>query len=128
MYLLDTNIYFNCLAEPENVPPKIQTLLQETSGRVYVSAVVPWEIAIKYAKGKLPKGGNLLANYDVHVAKLNLIELAITGRHGAHAGQLPPIHQDPFDRLIIAQAQLEALTILTLDSVFEAYGVSVINT
>ena len=113
--------------EPQSLSVKLRTLLGNTQNDLFVSAVVPWEIAIKHAKGKLPKGESLLASYEPSLVKLGMRELAITGKHAIHAGQLPPYHQDPFDRLIIAQGLLESLTILTLDSFFEPYGVAVIT-
>ena len=127
MYLLDTSVYFRYLAEPQSLSLKLRTLLGDTQNELFVSAVVPWEIAIKHARGKLPKGESLLAGYEQSLIKLGMRELAITGKHAIRAGQLPPHHQDPFDRLIIAQAQLEALTILSLDSFFQSYGVAVIT-
>ena len=127
MYLLDTSVFFKYLAEPHNLPANIQTILLNPQNTLFVSAVAPWEIAIKHAKGKLPKGEVLLASYEQTLPKLGITELAITGKHAIHAGQLPSLHQDLFDRLIIAQGLLESLTILTLDSFFEPYGVAVIT-
>lgn len=127
MYLLDTNIYIRYISEPHKLPGHLLTVLKDPAKDIFVSAVVPWEIAIKYTKGKLAAGALILPNHERFLSDLGMTELEVTGKHGVHAGQLPPIHQDPFDRMIIAQAQLEALTILTLDKVFSAYGVSVIN-
>lgn len=127
MYLLDTNVYIRHLTEAHKLPERLQTLLNSPDSQLFVSAVVPWEISIKYAKGHLPAGATLLPSYEASLLELNITELSITGKHAMHAGQLPPLHRDPFDRLIIAQAKLESLTILTLDSFFEPYGVAVIT-
>lgn len=127
MYLLDTNVFFKYLVEPQTLPNNLQNILKDPHNTIFVSAVVPWEIAIKHAKGKLPKGEVLLANYEQLLLKLNMKELAITGKHAIHAGGLPPLHQDPFDRLMIAQGMLESLTILSLDSFFQPYGVPVVT-
>ncbi|CAN5902164.1 type II toxin-antitoxin system VapC family toxin [soil metagenome] len=127
MYLLNTNVFFKYLVEPQSLPGNIQIILNDPRNAIFVSAVVPWELAIKHAKGKLPKGEVSLASYEQILLKLNMKELAVTGKHAIHAGRLPPIHQDPFDRLIIAQGLLESLTILSLDSFFQPYGVAVIT-
>ena len=127
MYLLDTNVYIRYLTEFQKLPERLQMLLDSPDSQLFVSAVVPWEISIKHAKGKLPVGATLLPNYETSLLDLNMRELSVTGKHAIHAGQLPPHHQDPFDRLIIAQGMLESLTILSLDSFFKPYGVAVIT-
>ena len=128
MYLLDTNVYIRYLTKSQKLPPRLRAVINEPGNTCLVSAVVPWEMTIKNVLGKLPEATPLIANYEESLVKLEMRELPIIGKYGIRAGQLQRIHGDPFDRMVIAQAQLEALTILTLDSVFEAYDVSVINT
>jgi len=113
--------------EPEKLPISITKVLKVSENRLFLSSVSPWEISIKYAKGKLPEGEKLIANYEKSLKKLNIRELFITGKHAIKAGQLEMLHQDPFDRLIIAQAMLEQITVVTLDKIFKSYGISVIN-
>ena len=127
MYLLDTNVYIRYLTKSQKLPSRLRAIINAPSNTCFVSAVVPWEMTIKNALGKLPEATLLIVNYEESLIKLGMRELPIAGKYGIRAGQLQGIHRDPFDRMIIAQAQTEALTILTLDSVFEAYGVSVIN-
>jgi PIN domain nuclease of toxin-antitoxin system len=86
---------------------------------VAVSAVSPWEIEIKRATGKLDAPGDLPAR----LRDLGFVPLAITVEHGVAAGTLPLHHRDPFDRMLIAQAQLEGLTIVTRDRRFEPYEI-----
>jgi PIN domain nuclease of toxin-antitoxin system len=91
---------------------------------VHVSAAVAWEIAIKAALGKLrlksaDLGGEIGAN--------GFVELPVRTRHALAAGRLAPLHEDPFDRLLVAQAQVEELTIVSADPVFERYAVPVLD-
>ncbi len=88
----------------------------------YVSAASIWEIAIKRASGKLDAPENLLDK----VAEARFIELGISFEHAIRAGALPPHHGDPFDRMLVAQAQSEGLTIVTGDERVAAYDVPVL--
>ena len=117
--LLDTNVVLWILAGDESrVPGALRDHL-ETIERVAVSAASVWEIEIKRAKGKLRAPDDILA--AIHDASLDLI--AITPVHARDAGRLPPIHDDPFDRMLVAQGIAEGLTIFTSDAVFGEYGV-----
>ncbi|HUF96751.1 MAG TPA: type II toxin-antitoxin system VapC family toxin [Ilumatobacter sp.] len=97
-----------------------------TASRVVVSDVTLWELAIKVRAGKL----NLRPTFDAWVARCRsqprLAGLPIGLAHIRHTTQLPLHHRDPFDRLLIAQALVEDLTIITVDRMFESYGVSVL--
>ena len=90
---------------------------------VFVSAASTWEISIKQSLGKLSVDGDVLK----HVAQAGFDELPITLAHGLAAGQLPSHHKDPFDRMLIAQAQLEGLTIVTRDQRFRQYDVPLLT-
>jgi PIN domain nuclease of toxin-antitoxin system len=87
-----------------------------------VSAVSPWEIEIKRATGKLKAPHDL----PKRLRELGFAPLSITVEHGVAAGMLPLHHRDPFDRMLIAQAQLEGLTIVTRDPRFDPYGVALL--
>ena len=89
---------------------------------MFVSAVAVWEVAIKQSLGKLSAIPNLL---DV-VEESGFASLPVTLRHGVAAGALPLHHRDPFDRMLIAQAQIEELTIVTHDRAFADYDVAVL--
>ena len=101
---------------------KLETreILRDPEQQVAVSAVSPWELEIKRATGRLKAPGDLLER----LRDLGFVPLAITLEHGVAAGQLPLHHRDPFDRMLIAQAQLEGLTIVTSDPHFEPYAVA----
>lgn len=89
---------------------------------VHFSAVSIWEIAIKQAQGKLSVPGNLLDTME----QSGFAELPVRSQHALIAGALPRHHNDPFDRMIVAQAQSEALTVVTSDNRIAAYGVPVL--
>ena len=87
-----------------------------------VSAVVPWELAIKTNLGKL-KTQNLLASWDDKMSEEGFSELPIDSGHAIRAGLLPLHHKDPFDRMLAAQAQAAGWPIISADRIFDIYGV-----
>jgi PIN domain nuclease of toxin-antitoxin system len=90
---------------------------------VYVSAASAWEVAIKAGLGRLRP----IRTVEQAVDESGFLELPVTFRHAERVGKLPPHHRDPFDRLLIAQADVEELTLVTRDAVFTRYGVGVIG-
>ena len=90
---------------------------------VYVSAASAWEVAIKIRLGRLRP----IRTVEQAVDESGFLELPVTFRHAERVGKLPPHHRDPFDRLLIAQADVEELTLVTRDAVFARYGVGVIG-
>lgn len=121
--LVDTHVLIWWLAEPERLSARTIALLRGEDADVRVSVGSVWEIAIKRAMGKLRLPIALTDALSGSIFQ----ELPITAAHAEHAGELPPHHADPFDRVLIAQAQLEGLTIVTADRHFGAYGVPVIT-
>jgi PIN domain nuclease of toxin-antitoxin system len=88
-----------------------------------VSAASAWEIATKVRIGKLPQAAVFSAEMPRRVEMLGFSPLAVTLEHALRAGQLPGPHKDPFDRMLIAQAQAENLPLISNERVFDAYGV-----
>jgi PIN domain nuclease of toxin-antitoxin system len=107
------------LTDDRRVDPETRAVLRDREQYVAVSAVSPWEIEIKRATGKLDAPRDL----PERLRELGFAPLSITVEHGVAAGKLPLHHRDPFDRMLIAQAQLEGLTIVTTDPRFEPYAV-----
>lgn len=98
-------------------------ILDDRAHEVWFSAVTSWEISVKRSKGKLEFSGSPIA-----VAKrIGLLELAITPEHAEVAGDLPMHHQDPFDRMLIAQAQVEGLVLATRDTAMARYGIRILR-
>lgn len=120
MLLLDTHALLWWLADDKRLPASTRETIREPGSMVYVSAGTVWEIAIKRGLGKLDIPD------DWHTATFrDFAELPITAEHARLAGELPMHHRDPFDRLLVAQALAEGLTLVIGDSAFGAYGVQV---
>lgn len=126
--LLDTHIALWAIVDSPRLPPAARQMIADRQNDVLVSAASVWEIAIKHA---LARGG---AN-DMPIsgrAALGLFGaagyglLAITGEHAAAIGHLPPIHADPFDRMLVAQATTEPLLLITSDALLGRYSPTVI--
>lgn len=101
-------------------------MLADTDNDLYLSAVTCWEVAIKVRLGKLHIREELGAFVDRQVAAFGLMHLEITHHHAIATRELPLVHGDPFDRLLIAQAQVEGLTLVTNDSKIARYGTNVL--
>ena len=115
--LLDTHLLLWALASPSKLSRKARQRID--SSEVFASAASIWEISIKCALGKLEADpAEVLA--AIEPAGFN--HLTITGEHAAKVVELPPIHKDPFDRLLVAQAWVEPMVRLTDDDVLGGYG------
>jgi PIN domain nuclease of toxin-antitoxin system len=123
--LLDSHAFLWWLAEDSKLKVEARQAMADPVSVVHVSAVTVWELSIKVALGKLDLDGADLAE---EIEANDFVELPITARHAFVAASLPRYHEDPFDRMLIAQAQIEGLTIVTRDSAFRAYGVSLLQT
>jgi PIN domain nuclease of toxin-antitoxin system len=98
-------------------------MIAETKNTMIVSAVSAWEIAIKVRLGKLPTASDLAADFSGVMEREGFQLLAISADHGIRAGLLPGPHKDPFDRMLVAQAQAENMPIISNELSFESYGV-----
>ena len=118
--LLDTRILLGWLADDPGLSERQRSAIADPANVVYVSAASAWEIAIKKALGKL------IAPNDLGAALIasELEQLPVTVAHAEAVGRLPPHHRDPFDRMLIAQAGVEDLTVVTGDPVFAQYEVT----
>ena len=121
--LLDTNVLLWAVREPAKLGRSTRAAVADPANTVFVSAASPWEIAIKRATGKLIIEG---AVRD-WIGQIDFRELPITIEHGTAAGALPFHHRDPFDRMLVAQAQLESLTLVTHDAGLRRYDVAVLD-
>ena len=119
--LLDTHALLWWLAD-EGLTPQARDAIADPANLVAVSAASAWEISIKKALGKLAAPDDL----EQQVQTGGLVQLPISIAHGTAAGQLPHHHEDPFDRMLIAQAFAEGMTIVTRDKRFNDYGVAVL--
>ncbi len=120
--LLDTHALLWWLSD-SSLAGEARKAIAAPGNSVFVSAANMWEISIKQALGKLTVGADLLD----HIANTGFEQLPITLEHAIAAGALPGRHKDPFDRMLIAQAQVEGLTIVTRDNRFRLYEVPIIT-
>lgn len=122
-YLLDTHVWLWTLVSPNRIPAETRALLVEPKNRLLLSAASSWEIAIKYRLGKLllpePPGRFI----PPRLVRDGIEPLSVLHHHALAVAELPEHHKDPFDRLLIAQAQIERLTLVTADPQFENYAV-----
>lgn len=119
--LLDTHVWLWWLSEPERLPVHMQTALEDGRNTLYLSVVSSWEIAIKYALGKLalPEPPDVFV--ETRLQRDGMQTLHIEHRHALAVAGLPFHHHDPFDRLLIAQSQGESMAMATLDAKIQAY-------
>ncbi len=87
-------------------------------------AVSAWEISTKFRLGRLPTASDLVQDFGGYVDRENFLSLEVSYDHGIRAGMLPGPHRDPFDRMLIAQAEIEKLFIISNEKIFDHYGVS----
>lgn len=114
------------LAAPERLKEESHRLLRSPENQLFVSAASAWEIAIKYSIGRLPLPAEPSVLIPKWLAESQVSPLAIEHSHAAHVASLPPHHRDPFDRLLVAQAQIERLPIMTADRALVEYDVELL--
>jgi PIN domain nuclease of toxin-antitoxin system len=119
--LLDSHAYLWWLVDDPSLSGTVREAVADPASLVFVSAASIWEISIKTALGRLDAGG---ADLIAEISENAFSELPITALHADRAGRLPPHHDDPFDRMLIAQAQAESLTCVTRDPAFALYDVN----
>lgn len=120
--LLDTHVVLWAFADPATLRGEVRDAITDPRSTVLVSAVTIWEVEIKRALGKLRAPDGLA---DL-CATRGFDELAISHRHAELAGRLPRHHDDPFDRMLVAQAIDERLDLVTADRAFAAYDVRIV--
>ena len=118
--LLDTHILLWWLAASSELPESAEKLLRDNKNPVFVSSATMWEIAIKRSLGKL----DIPNTYRDDIADQGFRELSITWDHARKTELLPSIHRDPFDRMLVAQALSEDLTLVTTDRNIRKYDVA----
>jgi PIN domain nuclease of toxin-antitoxin system len=122
--LLDSHAFLWWLAEDPKLGAGARQAVADPSSIVHVSAATVWELSIKTALGKLDLDGAYLVE---EIEENGFVELPMTARHSLAAATLPRHHDDPFDRMLIAQARIEGLTIITRDPAFRDYEVGLLQ-
>ena len=121
--LLDTHVLIWALEDNPVLSAEAHDAIVDGKNMVFVSSVSAWEISIKKAMGKLKAPDNLEEEIELH----RFTPLNVNFEHARLAGALPDIHKDPFDRMLIAQAITEKLTLISRDSQCADYGVSLLE-
>lgn len=125
--LLDTHLLLWAAADSRRLPAEARALLEDGENDAYYSAASIWEIAIKSSLGRKDFRVDI-EDLQVALPKMGLTELPVSAAHAAGVAKLPPIHRDPFDRMLVAQSIAEPLTLLTNDALLTRYwdGVRVV--
>lgn len=118
--LLDTQVLIWTLTNPKRLSEQARTAIAEGENRVFVSLATPWEMAIKTALGKLAPPEDL--EEQLREQRFELLSIAL--RHTRAVASLPLHHRDPFDRMLIAQAQVDRMTLVTTDRQIRRYPVA----
>jgi PIN domain nuclease of toxin-antitoxin system len=121
--LLDTHALIWWLAGDQLLSRVARAAIRDEDNEIFVSAASAWEITTKHRLGKLDKAEILAADVAGIVAGQGFLELPMTLRHAQSAGSLGGGHKDPFDRMLIAQATLEGMSLVSRERLFDAYGV-----
>jgi PIN domain nuclease of toxin-antitoxin system len=121
--LLDTHALLWWLSDDPALSRPARKFIAETKNSAIVSAASAWDITTKIRLGKLPTAADLAADFVGYLEREGFELLPISPDHAIRAGLLPGPHKDPFDRMLIAQAQAESMPVVSNDLVFDSYGV-----
>ena len=125
-FLLDTQCWLWWFSQPEKLSTQAIEQIADETNQLWLSVASIWEIGIKVAIGKLPLPEQIDDYIFARMTLLGAKSLEISASHALRAAALPLHHRDPFDRMLIAQAQNEAMTLISADSTFSQYDVSIL--
>ncbi len=125
-YLIDTHILLWWIFNDPKLNNECREIISNPDNTIIVSSASAWEIATKYRIGKLPEAKQIVEQYSQILRQAKFSELAIATNHALRAGNLPIAHRDPFDRVIMAQAEIENLPVITYDAAFQTGLIQVI--
>jgi PIN domain nuclease of toxin-antitoxin system len=123
--LLDTHTFLWWITDDPQLSTKARELIGDGQNILYWSAASSWEVSIKYALGRMPLPEPPEQFLPAEIEKNRIESLPIIDAHAFHAGQLPHHHRDPFDRMLVAQAQVESLALLSNDQQLNHYDVEI---
>lgn len=125
--LLDTHAFVWAVGAPTRLSETARAQIEAPENRLFVSSATAWELAIKYRWSKFPEAEVLVAQYTSSVDELGADELPIDATHALRAGGLRWSHRDPFDRMLVAQAMIENMSLVSRDrAIGELAGLSVV--
>ncbi|HLJ24055.1 MAG TPA: type II toxin-antitoxin system VapC family toxin [Candidatus Acidoferrales bacterium] len=120
---MDTHALIWWFSDEPLLSQSAREIIASTDNTLLVSAASAWELAIKHQSGKLRKVADLVSDFSGRIEREGFQVLPISAEHGIRAGLLPGLHKDPFDRMLIAQAQAEDAAIISNETVFDHYGI-----
>ena len=123
--LLDTHTFLWWIIDSTELSSKARELISDGRNTLFWSAVSSWEVSIKYALGRLPLPELPEIFLPAELEKNRIKSLPVFDSHAYQAGQLPHYHRDPFDRMLVAQAQIESLILLSIDRPLSLYDVNI---
>lgn len=125
-YLLDTHTFLWWIIDDPRLPVPVRALIQNPENRIIFSVASAWEISIKTQLGRLVFEDDIAEFIPRQISRNGFDTLPIGLRHTLEVFHLPPLHRDPFDRLLVAQARTEGLPLLTADPLIAQYAVQVV--
>jgi len=125
-FLLDTHVLLWWFFGDRRLSEKAAETIKDPDHVILVSSASAWEISTKFRLGKLPQAGAVVRNFPALLRQARLEVLTISVDQALEAGGLPGPHRDPFDRMLIAQARLEGIPLISSDPVFKSYSVSIV--
>jgi PIN domain nuclease of toxin-antitoxin system len=123
-YLLDTHALLWWLADDPQLSETARDAIRSPDNDIYVSAASAWEIATKFAKGRLPSASLLLPDFRSVIEEEGFVELSISSDHMVRSAFLSGEHRDPFDRILAAQSIIEDMALISIDPQIQPLGVS----
>jgi PIN domain nuclease of toxin-antitoxin system len=120
--LLDTHVFVWWLRGDTRLHPRIRDIIEQNEGETYVSAISAYEMSQKYRLGKWPEVAPFMEGFERWAAAANLSILNLTSLHAIRAGLIPGAHRDPFDRMLVAQANVEGLRVVSSDEGLRLLG------
>jgi PIN domain nuclease of toxin-antitoxin system len=126
MYLLDTHVVLWWFFNDPQLSYRSRAIIEDGEQKLFVSAASAWEISTKHRIGKLPKAAEAVDRFEELLRQARMESLAISMQHGLLAGCLVSERRDPCDRMIVTQAQLEKLAVISADPVFKGFGIEVV--
>ena len=121
--LLDTHAFLWWMDGDRRLTARVRRAIADQSNQIFVSAASAFELATKARLGRLPAATDVASDVGACVASQGFQGLEVTVAHGQRAGELAGPHRDPFDRLLVAQALAEGLTLVSNEEIFDGYGV-----
>lgn len=125
-YLLDTHTLLWYWTEPENLSKTATLILTDENSEIYVSSASVWEMATKHRKGKLGKAKKVLDNFEQLLTDSDFKPLSVNWQHAKLSGEYALNHADPFDRMLVAQSQIENLSLISCDNEIKAFPIQMI--